>query len=100
MRQGAMSAIRMVDDVGAEAGEERTRSQPERDPRRLFADDQGVLWTAELRRPRVTGEGPGAPLILFWSDTRACMATLRNSRPIAELTEDELRRHLRACLTG
>ena len=48
-------------------------------------------------------EGPDhAPsrLILFWSEARACLATLRGVEGLAELTEDDLRRHLRTCLTG
>lgn len=101
MRQGAMSATRPTDDVQGGERAERAPAQGGREPRRLFADEEGVLWTAELRRPRIAADGSQlSPLILFWSDTRACLATLRSSRPITELSEEELRRHLRACLTG
>lgn len=83
---------------GDAGGAERT----DRSPRRLFADDAGVLWTAELRRPRAAAGGgeTAAPLILFWSETRACLATLRGGAAITELTEEDLRRHLRACLSS
>lgn len=102
MRQAARSAIRSEGMARGDDGAARARERQERGPRRLFADEEGVLWTAEVRRPRFSGPDgePGAPLILFWSDTRACLATLRRAQPIAELTEDELRGHLRACLTG
>ena len=82
--------------------EARLAGGGERAPRRLFADEAGVLWTAELRKPRVAstaGREP-TPLILFWSDTRACLATLRTHQPLAELTEEDLRRHLHTCLSG
>jgi hypothetical protein len=70
-------------------------------PRRLFADESGTLWTAELRRPRAKGpDHAPSRLILFWSEARACLATLRGVDGLAELTEDDLRRHLRTCLTG
>ena len=73
----------------------------ERAPRRLFADESGTLWTAELRRPRAKGpDHAPSRLILFWSEARACLATLRGVEGLAELTEDDLRRHLRTCLTG
>lgn len=74
----------------------------DRSARRLFADENGVLWTAELRRPRHPTDPArtGGPLILFWSETRACLASVRNSRPLSDLTEDDLRLHLRACLSG
>ncbi|HUE77998.1 MAG TPA: hypothetical protein VMM83_08660 [Longimicrobiales bacterium] len=81
------------------AGEAR---DPGDAPARRFSDETGVVWTAELRRPR-TPPIPGrvsAPMILFWSDTRACLATLRSDRGLDELTEEDLRRHLRACLSG
>ena len=70
--------------------------------RRLFADENGTLWTAELRRPRLATDPArtAGPLILFWSETRACLASVRNSRPLSDLTEDDLRLHLRACLSG
>lgn len=71
-------------------------------PSRRFTDEAGVIWTAELRRPR-RPPNPGrvsSPMILFWSDTRACLATLQGERGIAELTDEDLRRHLRACLSG
>lgn len=101
MRQGAMSVSRSGDDVRVEEQERATPREGAREPRRLFADEEGVLWTAEMRRPRLaTTGGPSSPLILFWSDTRACMATVRHGRPITELSEDELRGHLRACLSG
>lgn len=95
--RGPTSPVESASTAGSGAGR-----GPERSPRRLFADDAGVLWTAELRRPRLpTGRGDApAPLILFWSETRACLATLREGRGLAELSEDELRRHLRSCLSG
>ena len=70
-------------------------------PRRLFADEHGVLWTAELRRPSTPPpDGERASLLLFWSDTRACLVTLRSDRALSALSDEDLRRHLRSCLSG
>ena len=99
MLQGASDTALAADTMRSEA---RIGGGGDRGPRRLFADASGVLWTAELRRPRVPGLGgqSPAPVILFWSETRACLATLRSHQPIADLSEDDLRRHLQACLSG
>lgn len=100
MRQGGTEATRTPgrSDSGRAGAEEPV----ERSARRLFADEDGVLWTAELRRPRLAADPArtGGPLILFWSETRACLASVRNSRPLAELTDEDLRLYLRACLSG
>lgn len=100
MRQGGSEAT--SEAVRSDSGRPGAGEPVERSARRLFADENGVLWTAELRRPRLaTDPGrTGGPLILFWSETRACLGSVRNSRPLAELTEDDLRLHLRACLSG
>lgn len=100
MRQGASEVTATAgrrDPVRGGGGE-----PVERSARRLFADENGVLWTAELRRPRLAADPArtGGPLILFWSETRACLASVRNSRPLSDLSEDDLRVHLRACLSG
>ena len=99
MRQGASEVTRTAARNETARGGGDTA---ERSARRLFADENGVLWTAELRRPRLAADPArtAGPLILFWSETRACLASVRNSRPLSDLTEDDLRLHLRACLSG
>lgn len=98
MLQGASGVARATDPGRDVGGIERG----DRSPRRLFADEAGVLWTAELRRPRQERwpDKAATPLILFWSETRACLATLREASGLRDLSEEELRRHLRTCLAG
>lgn len=69
--------------------------------RRRFQDDTGVVWVAEVKRPGSMGpsEKNATPMILFWNDTRACLASLRSQRDFMELSVEELREHLRACLS-
>lgn len=100
MLQGARKLAMSADLWRRNTGEGEDRE--ERTPRRLFADDAGVLWTAELRRPRLPAMPghPTSPLILFWSDSRACLATVRSTVPLSDLSEEDLRRHLQACLSG
>lgn len=101
MRQGKEARRTMATDLGGNSVDAPERGRAGRTPRRLFADDDGVLWTAELRRPARSGSAAnGGRLILFWSEDRACITTLKEPTPIADLSEEELRRHLRTCLTG
>lgn len=75
----------------------------EQAPVRRFTDDDGTVWTAEVKLPRSTAWGSDmrmAPMILFWSDNRACLATVRPSAGLGELTTEELRSHLQSCLRG
>jgi hypothetical protein len=75
----------------------------EQAPVRRFTDDEGTVWTAEVKLPRSTAWGSDvrmAPMILFWSEKRACLATVRPSAGLGELTTEELRSHLQSCLRG
>ncbi|HSH44224.1 MAG TPA: hypothetical protein VK966_00075 [Longimicrobiales bacterium] len=67
--------------------------------RRRFQDEQGDVWVAEVKRPRTMVEDGSTPMILFWTETRACLASLRSNRPFMELSLEELREHLRVCLS-
>lgn len=69
--------------------------------RRRFQDDTGAVWVAEVKRPRSMSPSDenATPMILFWNDTRACLASLRSKRGFMELSVEELREHLRACLS-
>ena len=69
--------------------------------RRRFQDDTGAVWVAEVKRPRSMrpSDEKSTPMILFWNDNRACLASLRSERGFMELSVEELRQHLRACLS-
>lgn len=69
--------------------------------RRRFQDETGAVWVAEMKRPRTMGapNGDATPMILFSNDNRACLASLRSERRFMELSLEELRGHLRACLS-
>lgn len=89
------------DPRGSGAPGERSDEGAGGEQTRRFTDERGVLWTAEVRRARTRGAGPrsGPALVLFSSESRACLASLPEDRPLGELTVEELRDHLRACLS-
>lgn len=66
--------------------------------RRRFQDDDGAVWVAEVKRARTMSD-EATPMILFWTESRACLASLRSRREFMELSLEELREHLHACLS-
>lgn len=76
------------------------RQLAERACLRRFTTEDGTVWTAELKSPRVglPGGYSDASMVLFWSDQRACLTTLRPRRGLGEMTVSELRDQLRLCL--
>lgn len=65
---------------------------------------EGERWTAQVRAvPRtsfasIRAPGVTDPMVLFFSEGRACLTTFSLGLPLAEMTAHELAAVLRACL--